>query len=341
MADLSRKPGGTLPSFGDHPHQPSNFKFPLREFGRKTIVNRAFQSAWFKRWNWLHYDESQDVVFCLPCLKAFKEKKLTGGNPDKAFISNGFANWKDACVKFNIHEQSSCHKESIEKIVTLPSTVRDVGEMLSSEHKQGKLKRQQMLLKIISNIRFLARQALPLRGDGNECDSNFMQLLLLSSDDDKQIKEWLLQKTDKYTSPVIQNEIIKIMALKVAETISGNLQATSFYTIMADETTDCSNKEQFVVCFHWVDGGFEVHEDFVGLRYVKSTDAETLSAELKDVLIRLHLSPSKMRGQCYDGASCMAGIKSGVAARLSREEPRAVYTHCYGHALSLACSDAI
>ena len=97
-------------------------------------------------------------------------------------------------MKFNIHEQSSCHKESIEKIVTLPSTVRDVGEMLSSEHKQEKLKRQHMLLKIISNIRFLARQALPLRGDGNKCDSNFMQLLLLSSGDDKQIREWILKK---------------------------------------------------------------------------------------------------------------------------------------------------
>ena len=117
-----------------------------------------------------------------------------------------------------------------------------------------------------------------------------------------------------------QQMLLKIMALKVAETISGNLQATSFYTIMADETTDCANKEQFVVCFRWVDSGFEVHEDFVGLRDVKSTDAETLSAELKDVLVRLHLSPSKMRGQCYDGASCMAGVKSGVAARLSREE---------------------
>ena len=55
---------------------------------------------WFKQWNWIHYDENQDVAFCFPCLKAFKEeKKLTKANPDKAFISNGFANWKDACVK--------------------------------------------------------------------------------------------------------------------------------------------------------------------------------------------------------------------------------------------------
>ena len=58
-------------------------------------------------------------------------------------------------MKFAIHEQSNCHKESVEKIVTLPSSVKDVGEMLSSEHKQEKLQRQQVLLKIISNIRFL------------------------------------------------------------------------------------------------------------------------------------------------------------------------------------------
>ena len=130
---------------------------------------------------------------------------------------------------------------------------------------------------------FSSKAALPLRGDRNEVDSNFIQLLLLSSNDDKQIKEWVQKKIDKYTSPVIQNELIKIMALKAAETISENLQATPFYTIMADKTTDCSNKEQFVVCFHWVDSDFEVYEDFVGLRDVKCIGAETLS-------------PHKMRG---------------------------------------------
>ena len=45
--------------------------------------------------------------------------------------------------------------------------------------------------------------------------------------------------------------------------------------------------------------------------------------------------------QCYDGAASMAGIRSGVARQLLDEEPRAVYTHCYGHALNLACGDTI
>ena len=90
-----------------------------------------------------------------------------------------------------------------------------------------------------------------------------------------------------------------------------------------------------------MDSDFEVHEDFVGLQDVKCIDAQTLSVELKDVLVRLNLSPYKMKGQCYDGASCMACVKSGVAARLSKDESWAVYTHCCGYAVSLACSDAI
>lgn len=32
----------------------------------------------------------------------------------------------------------------------------------------------------------------------------------------------------------------------------------------------------------------------------------------------------------------MSGSRSGVATRLLSEEKRAVYTHCYGHALNLA-----
>ena len=33
--------------------------------------------------------------------------------------------------------------------------------------------------------------------------------------------------------------------------------------------------------------------------------------------------------------------RSGVAAPISAEEPRALYTHCYGHALNLEAADTI
>ena len=72
---------------------------------------------------------------------------------------------------------------------------------------------------------------------------------------------------------------------------------------------------------------------------VESIGADTLHRVLKDVLIHMNLSMGRMRGQCYDGASAMSGLRSGVATRFLEEEGRAIYTHCYGHALNLACSD--
>ena len=62
---------------------------------------------------------------------------------------------------------------------------------------------------------------------------------------------------------------------------------------------------------------------------------------IHDVLIRLNISISKIRGQCYDGAAAMCGSQKGVATLIQQEEPRAIYIHCYGHALNLACGDAV
>ena len=38
----------------------------------------------------------------------------------------------------------------------------------------------------------------------------------------------------------------------------------------------------------------------------------------------------RLHGQCYDGASGMSGIKSGVAKEISDIKPRALFTHSYG-----------
>ena len=62
---------------------------------------------------------------------------------------------------------------------------------------------------------------------------------------------------------------------------------------------------------------------------------------IKDVMTRMNVSFRKLRGQCYDGAASMSGSRSGVATRILQEEPKALYTHCYGHSLNLACSDTI
>ena len=110
---------------------------------------------------------------------------------------------------------------------------------------------------------------------------------------------------------------------------------------MVDETTDSSNTEQVVLVIRWVDGQLIVHEEFIGLYSLPAIDADTLTSVIKDSLVRLNLSLNKMHGQCYDGASSMSGAKTGVAKQISDIESRAIFTHCYGHTLNLACSDTV
>ena len=143
---------GSLPA---EAHQPRTFEFPKRTFGKKVVVNRSFQRSWFGKWPWLHYIESDDAVICITCARASLQKKLQwSSNLDLAFISKGFTNWKDATVKFAIHASSKCRKEAVLKMVTLPSSTKNVAESLSTELKREKFERRQCFLKVLSNIRF-------------------------------------------------------------------------------------------------------------------------------------------------------------------------------------------
>ena len=93
-----------------------------------------------------------------------------------------------------------------------------------------------------------------------------------------------------------------------------------------------------MLVLRWVVGDFHVHDDFIGLYNFPSISANVLTSVIKDALQHLNLYISKVRGQCYDGASNMSSIKSGVA---KNEEKLGVFTHCYGHALNLTCNDAV
>lgn len=37
----------------------------------------------------------------------------------------------------------------------------------------------------------------------------------------------------------------------------------------------------------------------------------------------------------------MKGVRNGVAKQTLDEQPKAIYTHCYGHSLNLACQDMV
>ena len=335
MAAVKPEDIGDLPL---KPFQPTHFAFPSRSFGKSAPVNRFFQPTWFNRYPWLHYDVAQDAARCFTCCKAVKDgRAMATGATEQAYLVKGFSNWKDGTRSFSKHESCDFHKVCA---AALASTV-DVGDMLSRQAASDKRENREYLLKVLSTVRFLARQGLALRGDGDETDSNLHQLLVLRSEDYSAMRKFLEKQQLKYTSPEVQNEFLSIMAHQIIRKIAANVQTAVNYTVMIDETTDQSNTEQVVLVLRWVDEALEVHEEFIGLYSTSSTTAESLVFIIKDTLLRMNLKIEHCRGQCYDGASAMSGAKKGVAKSITDVEPRAIYTHCYGHALNLGVSDCI
>ena len=111
------------------------------------------------------------------------------------------------------------------------------------------------------------------------------------------------------------------MSLTILQEISKNIQNSVYYTVMADEVTNSSNKEQFVVCLRWVDHDLVTHEELVGLYAVDNITSETLVNSLKDVLLRMGLSVQNCRGQCYNGMNNMVGSTSGIATQIQKRTP--------------------
>ena len=265
---------------------------------------------------------------------------ISASKLEPTFIMQGFRNWKKACEKdcgFDKHEKSECHKEAVDRYVMAPS-MGYTGEMLSAQYKKERIERRRIFLKILPCVRYLARQSLPIRGNwseesGSEFNANFNRLLLLRCEGDPEMAKWLERKHFRYTSPLVQNEMLEVLALGIMREITANTQTAGIYTVMADETADISNTEQLAVCFRRIDKNMEAHEDFVGLHPISRTTADSIVQVLNGVLLRMNLDVKDSRGQCYDGAATISGKASGVATQFRLENKKMLYTHCYGHAI--------
>ena len=100
---------------------------------------------------------------------------------------------------------------------------------------------------IFSTLRFLAVQGLAIHGKNDE-SSNFRQLLHLRVQDSPILHKWLfLPQKYKWLSPDITNEILEGMAHATLRELCSEIK-NAFYSIMMDETTDISCKEQISFC---------------------------------------------------------------------------------------------
>ena len=318
----------------DKPYQPriSYSRLSKRKQGK---CFRSFQLSWYSSFNWLSYCLTHNKVFCYYCRTATASRLVTfSKKSNDAFVSVGFDNWKKALKRFREHEVSHMHTESYMKLKSLQ---RDsIANQLCNLKATGQKCNREMLFKVLSSLKYLLRQGLPIRGHYEE-NGNLMQLLQCRSEDIDDLKTWISRK--KYLSHEIINEQIEIMAHHLLRGLLAKIQAAEYFALIGDETRDVSGKEQFAISVRWVNSAYVINEDLITLAEVEQTDGATLAATLKNVLMCNGLQISKCYGQAYDGASNMSGHLNGVAARIQKEQPQAHYIHCVAHSLNLCLQD--
>ena len=186
------------------------------------------------------------------------------------FVKGGFRNWKKALGEdgyFEQHKNSAIHQNADQVAAMFLQTHRDpstdIRSSLSKQHAQQQVRTTKGILSIIDVLISLGQRGIPLRGNWNSSekveDGNFVFFVGWKSQFDAELKDHLEHACSnaKYTSPTIQNQIIELCEVSIREKILS--QISSYWSLLADETQDCSSAEQVSVCARYVDtkGGCE------------------------------------------------------------------------------------
>ena len=124
---------------------------------------------------------------------------------ENSFVKTSYSNWKNtrSNKEFHQHETSRCHQQAIQKLIEIPKFTKDVATMFKTNMTETQRENRTSLLKIISCLRYLARQGLSFRGHGDGKDTDLKQLIRFRAEDDSAFAKWLKEKNLSYPSPEI------------------------------------------------------------------------------------------------------------------------------------------
>ncbi len=324
------------------------YSFPRFATGRK------FQHKWLHQFQpWLVYSEVAKGGFCLPCaLFATANQGIEIGT----LVSRPLINLSKALEILGKHKEKKYHLVALTKcdefLRVMKGQQPSIAQRLNKSVTDTVATNRQILKSIIETLILCGRQNIPLRGHRDnltdiERDSehvighgNFWALLQfrVGLGDDVLAKH--LDKAARnaaYTSADIQNQLLAVIGDHIQGQILCRVSQAVGFTIVADEVTDISNKEQLSLVLRYASIDDTVREDFIG--FVECDEGITgaaLATKIFSTLQGYGLDLKKLRGQAYDGAANMSGATRGAAAIIKEQYPLALYLHCASHCLNLA-----
>ncbi|XP_070042930.1 uncharacterized protein [Nicotiana tomentosiformis] len=274
---------------------------------------RQFVPSWFKGQfsRWLEYSVKKDAAYCL-CYYLFKNEFIHG-SVGEFYTKNNFRAWNKGLERLRLYvgDVNSVHDKCFKKMLDLSNHHQSVQVVFDKHSEKLKSEYRMHLEASIDVARLLLLYELPFRGhDKSESSTNqglFLGFLRWHGDKHPDVGEVILEKApqnDTLTCPMIQKDIINACAKETLKAIIGDLNGDYF-------------------------------ERFVGLVHVSDTSASSLKEAIYSLLSEHSLSPSKIRGQGYDGANNMRGEINGLKTLIMKDSPSTYYIHCFAHQLQL------
>ena len=230
---------------------------------------RQFQPSWLKSFPWLHYSRHVDGAFCRACVIFLSEGQTLGGQRPGKFVTNAFRSWKRT-DQLTDHAKRGYHLTSLTKMAEFitryqqPSAAINIHMQVAA--KQRLEDNQRVIESLFKVVLLCGMQGLALRGhrdDHIEWDEereesgnqgNFTALVRFRAETDEILKKHLhnAPRNAKYMSKTIQNQLIDIIGQCIQMEILDEVKDAKFYSIIADEVCDVSNKEQLSLCLRYV-----------------------------------------------------------------------------------------
>lgn len=118
------------------------------------------------------------------------------------------------------------------------------------------------------------------------------------------------------------------------------------FSILIDESTDCSTSSAICICVRYFDEGLEKMItslwDFVEM--YDDTDRRAAGEELYDLIrnyfAREQIPVENIVGFASDGANNVAGVRNSVASRMRRDFPGIFVIKCLSHSVHLVACKA-
>ena len=201
---------------------PPNFQFPLQSIGDQQ---RKFNPK-FLNTQWLHYSPSSDAIFCSFC------HLFSTSNDKRSLVTESFRDWSNITKVVNRHQESADHNLNSQRATAFLSstqTNKSVAELLSKAYAEKLERNKYILTSILKIIHLCGRQNISLRGDSEE-KSNFHAFLLSRAETDSKLKFHLNNAPGNatYTSPQIQNTLIKLIGCQLQSTLCNSVHEADF-----------------------------------------------------------------------------------------------------------------